>query len=395
MKAILSIACAFSVLAAESDLRAEDPTAPDSEGSSRPRWYDAVKLEAFVDAYFSFNANLPKPQTGTNHYRAYDTTNGFAIHWAGLNAQVAPEPVGGVVGLRFGPGAVAYNGSDSAFGLLYVKQAFASWKPLGKGSKVTLDLGKYDQPFGSEVADSQYDVNYTRSALYWLAQPLFFTGLRADLAISEAVDLKLVAANGWNNAVDNDQGKTFGGQLNVKPIDTLVVSLGYVAGPEQADFVPGAAATATEPATPPASVPGANAHLRHLVDLIADWSVTAEMRALLNADFGHESFGATSASWYGANLALRWAPASIFSLGMRGEYYVDADGFTTGNGQKTALAGGTITLGVTPTPNLVVKLDQRVDFASLADGSAVFPRGASQFATTQVTTTLGVVATTN
>ena len=74
-----------------------------------PKWYDKIKVDGFVDTYASANFNFPKPQTGINGLRAFDVTNGAALHWAGLNASFAPEPVGATIALRFGPGANIYN----------------------------------------------------------------------------------------------------------------------------------------------------------------------------------------------------------------------------------------------------------------------------------------------
>src|SRR6185369_4360765 len=114
------------------------------------KWYDAVELSAFVDAYASVNYNFPKPASGNNLYRAYDTTNGFALSWVGADISYAPDPVGGTLSLRFGPTATAYAGAiDSGSGLEYVKQAFVSWKPV---DELTVDFGKFDTPFGGEVA---------------------------------------------------------------------------------------------------------------------------------------------------------------------------------------------------------------------------------------------------
>jgi hypothetical protein len=368
---------------------------PEAPANTVPSWLALVKLEAFVDAYASINYNFPKPESGKNLFRAFDDTNGFALHWVGVNASVLPDPVGGSISLRFGRGALLYNGTDATAGLVNVKQAFASWKPLGKASKLTLDFGKFDQPYGSELADSQLNVNYTRSFLYWLAQPLFFTGLRADYAFSDAVDLKVVAVNGWNGSIDVNRGKSFGAQLNVKPIDTLLVALGYLVGPEQSDYDPGAAAVGGAPARPASHVPGASSRLRQLVDVVVDLAVTPELRALFNANYGRETLPIITAEWYGANLALRYAFASALSVAVRGEWYRDADGFTTSTGQPTTLLGGTLTLGFNPTPNLIVKLEQRADVASTRDDTALFPRSAVDAAKTQVTTTLGLVATTN
>jgi len=83
------------------------PPAPVVVGptAATAKWYDKAKVEGFVDTYFNLNFNFPRPQTGTNLGRAFDVSNGFALHWAGLNVSYAADPVGGTVGLRFGPGA--------------------------------------------------------------------------------------------------------------------------------------------------------------------------------------------------------------------------------------------------------------------------------------------------
>ena len=84
--------------------------------------------------------------------------------------------MGGFVGLRFGPGAYLYNAgmlSPNAIGITpnaetiispTVKEAYVSWKP---DAKFQIDLGKFSTWIGSEVADSQYNMNYTRSALFF------------------------------------------------------------------------------------------------------------------------------------------------------------------------------------------------------------------------------------
>ncbi len=85
---------------------------------------------------------------GNGVIRAIDTSNGFAVAWAGVDIAHAPEPVGGTLSLRFGPSARRYNSScvvncDAEYGLANVKQAFASFR-LGKKSPLTLDFGKCD-----------------------------------------------------------------------------------------------------------------------------------------------------------------------------------------------------------------------------------------------------------
>lgn len=382
--------------------------APKAEG----HWYDKIKPEAFVDAYFSANFNFPRPQSptagvGGNQLRAFDVNNGASLHWVGANLSYAPDPIGGTVSLRFGPGARLYAGSDNAVGLENIKQAYASARPGGAAGKVQIDFGKFDQPFGSEVADSQSNMNYTRSVLYY-AQPLFFTGFRLDWAPADAFDIKVFAVNGWNNTVDNNAGKSFGTQIMLKPADAFIAYLGYMIGPEQSDVslltcppdtvISGSTCKASMGAPGgSAAVPvdGANSRLRQLIDAVIDINPTKDLRFLLNADYSSESVGVgaanTTVSWFGANLGIRYAFTDNFALAGRGGILLDRDGVVTASAKDTKVFDGTLTVAVTPTPNFLLKLDGRVD---VADGE-LYQKSDADRSKTQFTTTLGVVATTN
>jgi hypothetical protein len=375
--------------------------APEATVQGDAKWYDTLDVGVFADAYYSFNFNRPRPQGGPNAgglpvggnlYRAYDTNDGFALNWAGVDASYLFGSVGGTVGLRFGPSTVPYNANDIPFGAQFVKQAYATWKPAGADGPLTLDFGKYDQPFGSEVADSQYNINYTRSFLYWLAQPLYFTGLRVDYVVAPEVDVKLFAVNGWNRIADNNAMKDLGAQLMVKPLEQTAFYVGYMLGAEQPDVVTGVDAAGDAIQT---SDTAANHRYRHFVDLVADINPTDQLRFLFNADYGTEELDTTHSKWYGANLAVGYEPTEEYLVSVRGEVYVD-DGLNFG-ADRRKLYDGTLTLGYLPSPNLVLKLDTRADFA---DQSLFLSKGPSDDGTQklgkhQITATLGVVATTN
>ena len=374
---------------------AENPKPAEAAAAPAPKWYDAVALDAFVDAYGSINYNFPKPQTltggfGGNQYRAFDTTNGFALNWVGVNASYAPDPVGGTISLRVGPAARIYAGTDNQYGLEIVKQAFASWKPGGKDSPVQIDFGKYDQPYGSEVAETQFNMNYSRSALFNYAQPLFFTGFRVDYQATPQLDLKLILANGWNNSVSPNYGKTGGIQVNFKPSDTLFFSAGYAVGPQQVDGTAGGATV-----TAPVAGPGDVGNLRHLVDGIADLTF-GKLRFLLNGDFVTEQVSGATVKWYGVNLGIHYAVSDPVGIALRGEYFADPEGFATGTGKSgTNLVDGTLTLEGKVTPNLILKLEQRLDVLSDDAGDALFQKKLTDTSKTQTTTMLGVVVKTN
>jgi hypothetical protein len=372
-----------------------------------PKWYENFKVGAFADAYYSYNFNQPHPEGGSNVglggpggnlLRAYDFNNGLSLHWAGVDATYAAGAFGATVGLRFGPSTVGYNANDSFAGAQFIKQAYATWKPLGADGKLTLDFGKYDQPFGSEVADSQANINYTRSFLYWLGQPLHFTGLRADYAFGPAFDLKLFVFNGWNRVVDNNAMKDFAAQFMLKPVDEVMFCLGYTVGAEQPDTVVNTTLVAPAgggPVTPVVIAARdfpANWRLRHFVDFVADINPVPALRLLANADYGTEDMGGNvRAQWYGGNLVVSYKVTDQFFVAPRGEVYVD-DSFNFGPDVKRTLGEGTLTLGFQPSPNFVIKLDGRGDFIN----RPFFPsRTLGALSKQQYTTTLGVVATTN
>lgn len=391
-------------------------------------WYDTIEFSAFVDAYAGFNFNTPKPQYGTNTFRAHDQANGFSLSWVGVNASYPADPVGATVSLRFGPTATQLGNSciagtcDSEVGLQYVKQGFVSWKPWGGDSAVQLDFGKFDTPYGVEVAESQLNLNYTRSLLYWLAQPSFHTGLRANFVVSEAFDFRLLAVNGWNNSVDVNVGKTFGGQAtfhlkNADGADTLSASIGYLVGPERADTADiqctgGDVFTPTDPdgCAPPAPGSGSETEgtvdrassntegLRHLIDLVAVADPIDRLRVVFNADFGMEkqrndrTGDYDSVSYWGVLLGARFAITDMWGIAARGEYLSDPDGFLTGfPTEEIALASGTLTIEALPADYLTLRLDGRMDWSD----KEVFNKDIRDRTGKQFTTTLGVVAHTN
>ncbi len=362
------------------------------------KWYDVINLGAFVDAYYSENWNAPRPNAGANLYHPYTANTGFGMAWVGLDASVDPDPVGATLQLRFGPGVpnLALGDFTVPGGIGFVQNGFVSWRPQGKDGKLTLIAGKFDTVYGAEVAQSHLNFNYTRGFLYNLAQPFFHTGLRADIQLSDALTLKVMAVNGWNNTVDNNRGKSIGAQFSATPKEGYTFSLGYMGGPEENGVVavpalPGGAAGGTVRNV------GADSRLRHLVDIVADMKVTPELRVVVNGDFVTQTIvdSATGAdksvAWFGAALLARYAFSDVWAAAVRGELLRDKDGqISAPNVNPLTLYTGTLTLEAAPHKNLILRLDNRLDAADEAVFSTIHSTSKTQF-----TTTLGIVAKTN
>ena len=408
---------------------------PETYSDGGDSWYDSIEFSAFVDAYASVNYNFPKPQHSTlqpkkspNVLRAFDSSNGFALSWVGVNASYPADPVGATISLRFGPTARLAAGCladdpaqcDSGQGLENVKQAFASWRPGGADSLFTIDIGKFDTPFGVEVAESHLNMNYTRSMLF-ASQPVTHTGLRGSFAISDGFDFKLLAVNGWNNSIDNNVGKSFGAQANFhlknsEDADVLGVSVGYLGGPEHDDvlvvkcgagelFSPNSTTCISAPMNMAPSegvLDRASSNTdgwRHLVDLVVVANPIEQLRLVLNADFGQDNVRTAasrdtfeSKNYFGVLLGARVAVSDQFGVAARGEYFRDTNAFINPYSQNAQnLVGGTLTLDYLPADFLTIRLDNRFDWSS----RKIFNKEIRDLVGSQFTTTLGIVAHTD
>jgi hypothetical protein len=306
-----------------------------------------------------------------------------------------------------------------------VKQGFVSWKPGGGDGPVTIDLGKFDTPFGVEVAESHLNLNYTRGFLYWLAQPSFHTGLRGNVVVADAFDFRVLAVNGWNNSIDNNVGKSFGAQgtlhvRNDEGSDLLTASLGYMVGPEHDDTAvvncgPGQAFSPTSETgcisaggvaevQSSGRVDRASSNtdgLRHLIDLAVVADPIERLRLVLNADFGIDRVRNAQdltkfdrATYWGVLLGARVAVIDEFGIAARGEYVSDPNGYLSGyfdRNEEIKLVSGTLTLELLPADFLTVRLDNRVDWSS----KQIFHKEIRDLTGTQFTTTLGVVGHTD
>jgi hypothetical protein len=408
----------------------EAAPAPDTR-----HWSDKLTLSAFVDGYASVNFMTPRPQSGRNRFRAFDTSNGFGLAWVGVNGRYGTDEVSGTLDLRFGPAATALAKGDAANGLSNIKQAFATWRPGGKEGLLTLDFGKFDSIYGVESAESQSNFNYTRGLVFWLAQPMFHTGLRASVDINPNFWITGLVANGWNNSLDNNAGKTFGLQVSAavprgtEQASLLDVHLGYLTGPEQVDYGNVLYCTGVGEVYNPTTLAcdtsyagsspyvqrdagGANGFsaFRHLIDLAATLNPSDKLSLWLNADLGFEGVRQGSAnqegvlgafesqSWWALAAAGRYAFSPVWAGALRGELLGDAGGRVTPgddlyvNGVKDLfLYSATLTIEAAPTSNLLVRLDGRLDGAN----EKVFPRLLRSYEQVQPTVTLGVVAKTN
>jgi hypothetical protein len=381
---------------------------PEPDEKSRPNLLKGVRFSAFADVYGAVNWRFPAADQSIG--RGNDYMTGFALGWAGLDVGYEQGTVGGLIQLRFGPRAARFGGVDSDYGLQYVKQAYATWKPRRAKGWLTFDLGKWESTFGAEMGDSQENMVYSWPFLYWYGQPFFHAGLRTTVKLGEIVSLGLMVVNGWNDTWDTNAGKSYGLQLTVVPGRRFKFLVGYLTGPEQNARVTVTCPpeTAWDPATGVCvALPGAlgesvdvaqrgvNRRFRGYGDLQVWTQPIDALTFMMNADLGHDQAITNPVTgtyepvlWWNVAATLRYGFAERWAAAVRGEIFHDVDGYTT-RVNDLKLSSGTLVFDFSPEPYLTLRLENRYDWASQA-----FFRGGPEVTASspyQVTTTLAAI----
>jgi hypothetical protein len=247
--------------------------------------------------------------------------------------------------------------------------------------------------------------------------------------------LRGLLVNGINNTLDNNLGKDLGLQLALnlpRASDggtLLAASLGYLVGPEQADYYkvqcdpntqyfdatqPSGCATGPAAGNPTSgTVDRASSNtkgLRHLIDAVATLTPSEALTLQGNVSFDVErvrdSVDPTrfvQHAWWGAMLGARYAFVPQFAVAARGEYLSDPDAYATNVAalfppppntppvSDVQILTGTLTLDYRPADYLILRLENRIDWSN----KQIFPKSVRDFTGVMPTTTLGVVVTTN
>lgn len=298
--------------------------AAEEEQDAGDAWYRSVNFHVFVSGAYSYNFNIP--ESGQNQFRVFDfDDNTFKVDVIEL-AFLKPAEHSGQVGFRLDLEAGASVPRISAASGLFrnpdtgeaedvdLQQAYVSLNAGG----LLLDFGKYVTHTGAEVIEGYdgFNNHYTHSYLFGFAIPFTHTGLRATYSFHKHVSAMFMLVNGWDNVKDNNDGKTFGGQLSLSPSTSFVVYFNYLGGPEQTDD---------------------DHNKRHLFDLVAVWSPSSHISFTVNYDVATDANAVgpgKDANWNGLAAYARLGFSNRFFLNFRGEEFRDQDGVRTGIPQK-------------------------------------------------------------
>ena len=252
-----------------------------------------TEISGFVDAYYGYNFNTPATRKAGPE-RTFDVQhNSFSLNLMELSLEKKPTDdsrAGFRFDLDYGPTQDIVNATEPAGPHIFrnIGQAYVSFQaPVGKG--LQFDVGKFVTPMGYEVIKTKDDWNYSRSLLFTLAIPFYHMGVRATYNVNDKVALAGFLVNGWNNVLDNNTGKTVGGQVTVKPASKLSVTETYLGGPEQ---------------------PNNNKDWRHLSDTNATYTVTSKVSLAGNYDYGQDKESGATVRWQGVAGYFRYQPVN-------------------------------------------------------------------------------------
>ncbi len=269
---------------------------------------------ATADTYYEYNGN--RPGTGNNVLRNFDEKdNQFSLSYLEFAFEQKPTDtrrLGFRADVGFGPTATWVGSADPDEGRLkYLQQGYVSYlAPIGRGIQV--DAGKFVTPAGAELIESSPNWNYSRSLLFAWAGPYYHVGLRAAVPVHDTVTVTGFLLNGWNNAVENNRGKTVGVQVAYTPVERLTISQTWLGGPEQ---------------------PNGQPSWRHLFDTVATVTVHPRLSLMANVDIGRDEIAGQRVAWHGVAGYARVQVLPSWHLTPRVEWFEDAQGFATGTAQ--------------------------------------------------------------
>jgi hypothetical protein len=324
---------------------AQDPQAapaPANPDAGFLNFFRSTELGGLVDAYYAYYSTK-QPAL----FHSFDTAhNQFTLSMAQIWLNKAPTTdsrIGGKVKLFFGPAATAVNFNEPNRDLVNVEEGFVSYlAPTKKG--LQFDVGKFVTAAGAEVIEAKDDLNYSRSLLFQNAIPFYHVGVRMTYTANDKVSLMFGVVNGWNNAVENNTGKTILASITAKPTAAWTFVENYVGGPEQ---------------------PNDNKDWRNLSDTILTYA-KGPHTATINYDYGRDTLAITGTSvhWQGVALYYKYQANKVVAVIPRYEYYSDPQGFTTGTTQK--LQDFTFTVELKAADNFMWRIEYRGDFSNVA-----------------------------
>jgi hypothetical protein len=268
----------------------------------------SLSVEGYVDVYYSFDANQPKP-ADKPYLVSYSRHRETNINLAYISMKYAAPRTRAVVTPGFGTYMNANYAAERAT-LRHVVEANVGVK-LWKDKDVWLDAGVMPTPYTTETAVALNQLLYSRS----LAAdncPYYVTGGRLSLPLLPHLRLSLYAINGWQVIEDKDARPSGGWWVEATPNKNLSLNWCTYVGNE-------AHATLAKEGTRYFN----NAYV--LYNPSERWALSGD--AYIGLQRTTDARGSKGQdTWWQANLNARYAVSNKAKAAARLEYFSDPNG---------------------------------------------------------------------
>ena len=347
------------------------------------KWYDTVGLSGYLQSSYTGNFSA-SPHNKTNIGRQFDT-NANSFNFNTFLLQVA-KPVGDsdhygfTVRLRTGQDAASISGGGS----LFVQEAYLTYAV--PATKLSITGGKFVTSEGVEVVDTVANPNFSEGLLFFAAEPIAHTGLKANYTFSDKINATIGVVNGWDSLPGNqgspdvNDNKTILWQVATTPTKQITWSFQGLYGDELAPSLTSGA-------------PAPSDHSKRLsLDTVVGFNPMDKLSLAAQGNWGEQTKDpATTNSngtthWLGAGVWATLPETSKCSTSLRFEVLSDQNNanrfgvatpspFLDGTNNQT-VKEFTVTQKHMLTPAMGVRAEYRHDWSNQAyfvrsDGSAV------------------------
>jgi len=190
-----------------------------------------LSITGLLDTYYTENFNNPGDGTNTLFF-TNPNSRGFGLSQAKLEIEAQGEgPIGFRSDIWFGSSARLFREGLEPGPLedvLFLQQAYGFYQ-FDNGAQ--LDVGLFGTIAGLEVAESHLNWNYSRGILWAWNEPFSHLGARFSMPLTDSLTGTFMLVNGFDNAFDNNSGKTYGVQGSWAPNERFNTTLTWIHGP--------------------------------------------------------------------------------------------------------------------------------------------------------------------
>ena len=316
------------------------PQTDEAKTTASPTPEPRFKIYGWIDSGITFNPDDPKDRQ--NFGRLFtDRSNELLLNQAVITFErTLPS---GLTDFDWGFKFQAMMGSDArsihSLGLLdntmnetiepdIVEAYLALHFPILSAGGVDLKLGKFVTLEGNETIDPRANFFYSHTYLFDFGIPFTHTGALAIWHATPQVDLYGGVTRGVNTSIDdNNDSLAFHGGVGLNLLDGKFTALATThIGPETVNN---------------------NHDNRYVNDLTFTAKLTKKFTAITDLNYAYDA--AADATGYGIAQQFLYTINDVFSVGVRGEVWRDADGFYVASFAENddaldVLRGGNVTL---------------------------------------------------